>query len=722
MLCQLPMNKDERIILFKNIYDVEGIGGIIHNLEIDSTISKFEKAKYYVDAGLLIKKYNIYDGYILARIANAIYPSEFTYRKLAWLAKSAKEFFVAGQCLDWLNVYYKENPHKNIYKDNLEKLSNEVNVHLDENVRKTSLLDIEKNDAIKSGISQSQPTKMSDLLTLDRILEVYIQSDNETVFNYISEDKSLSDKQKSRLFVQLSKYFRKIDKLEQSVYFAEKSLSFEKDLFVLRNAYWAYKHVGNANNCLKVIGMIEELGKGICGNKDISDALIALKKNFNSNFRLTDILDDLDSLNSDERKKTYKPIKGRIAYILHNALPYASGGYATRGHGLAKGLKNNGFDIKAISRPGFPYDMKPELKNKHLPEFEKIDEIDYIRIWEPYRNSVDTVDYMRQASDKFFQKFLELQPEIVIAASAYLSAVPAFIAAKKLGIPFIYEVRGFWEITTASRYPEFARSIQFKNQVQVESAIANRADYVFTLTGAMKKELGKRGTDENKITLLPNSCNPQQFTPRVKDKQLMSKLGFPENVPVIGYIGTFVFYEGLELLTEACGILKRRGLNLRLLLIGNENTANETRGPITERILQLAQEYKLSDWLVMPGRIPFEMVEAYYSLIDIAPFPRKPLPVCEMVSPMKPLEALAMEKAVLVSSVEALSEMIIPEKTGLVFEKGNVQDFANKLERLIVDKELRSMLGKNGRVWVEKERTWQKTAEKATNVIRKMLR
>ncbi len=123
----------------------------------------------------------------------------------------------------------------------------------------------------------------------------------------------------------------------------------------------------------------------------------------------------------------------------------------------------------------------------------------------------------------------------------------------------------------------------------------------------------------------------------------------------------------------------------------------------------------------MPGRIPFEEVESYYSLIDIAPFPRKPQPVCELVSPMKPLEAAAMKKAIVVSSVKALTDMITDEVNGLVFEKGNVPDLANQLERLIADAELRHQLGENARVWVETERTWSITANTMKDVLNEVI-
>ena len=231
----------------------------------------------------------------------------------------------------------------------------------------------------------------------------------------------------------------------------------------------------------------------------------------------------------------------------------------------------------------------------------------------------------------------------------------------------------------------------------------------------MLEELVDRGIPKEKLDLMPNSCNPADFTPISRNKSLARKLHIPTDVPVIGYIGTFVQYEGLDDLAEACGELKKKGLKFRLLLVGNENTSSEERGPITQKIIDIAKEYNYTEWLIMPGRVPHEEVEAYYSLIDVAPFPRKPQPVCEMVSPMKPLEASAMKKAIVVSSVRALTEMIVDGHTGLVFEKGNTKDLSEKLEILIADKKLRKMLGENGRVWVESERTWMLTTKKLVN-------
>ena len=237
----------------------------------------------------------------------------------------------------------------------------------------------------------------------------------------------------------------------------------------------------------------------------------------------------------------------------------------------------------------------------------------------------------------------------------------------------------------------------------------------------MRQELVGRGVPQEKIDLLPNSCDPVRFHPIDKDQNLTQALGIPAGVPVIGYVGTFVDYEGLEDLAEACALLKQRGIEFRLLMVGNENASGQDRGPISDRIVQVAADNQFSEWLLMPGRVPHEEVEKYYSLIDIAPFPRKPWPVCEMVSPLKPLEAMAMEKALVVSSVRALAEMIEHEKTGLVFEKGDIHSLADALNRLIQSHDLRKTLGEQGRKWVQSERTWDHIGEKASAVIAPLL-
>ena len=495
--------------------------------------------------------------------------------------------------------------------------------------------------------------------------------------------------------------------------FAKRAVEIDRSEPVLRAFFWAAQR---AQAYTQSCDTILELEK-VYGDKATSVQQDLLQKLKAAPAYLLSVLKEI----TPARISRISGIPNRICYVLHNTLPYSSGGYATRSHGVATGLKNAGWDIAVLSRPGFPLDIKPELTEPDVVPVDSIDGIAYNRTLYPKRAGMTAREYMLAAADAIEVKLREHRPALVMAASNHVTGLPALIAARRAGLPFIYEVRGLWEITRMSRENEFQDKAAFHVQKILEASVASGADRVFTLTEGMRQELIERGVPKDKIDLLPNSCDPVRFHPIDKDQNLTMSLGLPTGVPVIGYVGTFVDYEGLEDLAEACALLKQRGVEFRLLMVGNENASGQDRGPISARIIDVAAMNQFSEWLIMPGRVPHEEVEKYYSLIDIAPFPRKPWPVCEMVSPMKPLEALAMEKALVVSSVRALAEMIEHEKTGLVFEKGDIHSLADTLNRLIQSNDLRKTLGEQGRKWVQSERTWDHIGKRASAVITPLL-
>ena len=351
-----------------------------------------------------------------------------------------------------------------------------------------------------------------------------------------------------------------------------------------------------------------------------------------------------------------------------------------------------------------------------------IDSVKYSRITFPTRKGLSTATYMEGTIARLEERFREIRPSIVIAASFYITALPAIIAARRLGIPVIYEVRGLAEITRLSRDNSYEGSNDYTTCVKMETETANAADHVFTLTNGMQNELVRRGVPENKITLLPNACDTDRFVPKARDEKLARRLGINPNVPVIGYIGTIVDYEGLDDLVKACGLLRKRGFEFRLMIVGSEDAIGTLTTPITTKLKESAKSNGIDNWLIISRRVPHHDIKTYYSLIDIAPFPRKPWPVCEMVSPMKPLEALAMGKAVVVSSVQALTDMISDGVTGLVFEKGNVESLTSALQKLIENDVLRSDLGNRGREFVKTNRNWKSMAKKSITVLDEVIK
>ena len=394
----------------------------------------------------------------------------------------------------------------------------------------------------------------------------------------------------------------------------------------------------------------------------------------------------------------FEPRPGVVLNILAFSLPYTSVGYATRSHGLARGIQHAGWDIVPYTRPGFPGDFKKELAGETLPLTDTIDGVTYHRILDISRNDMSEEAYLRACAEAWETIILQVRPSVVHAASNYVTALPALIAAKKTGVSFVYEVRGFWEVTRSSRDKSFMNTAKYRYMALFEKVVCDQADKVITITTPMKKELMHRGLPEEKISIAFNSVDVERFVPVPRDEALAEKLSIAGDCPVIGYVGSIVDYEGLDDLITAAAALKQEGLKFRLLLVGD--------GAVFEELHRQVEELSLEDIVIMPGRVPHEQVESYYSLVHIAPFPRKPWEVCELVSPLKPFEAMAQQKAVVVSSTEALREIVRHGENGMIFEKGNVVSLQNVLRELLTDADLCARLGQNARNWVMQERTW----------------
>lgn len=705
------------------IYKKEGLFRCLEKFIISSSSkSAQEKSEVLYQLSIKIRSLSVDDALHLAKLCLSIYASEQIYQLIVDLYYENKEYYRSAYYLGFLDFYYINNKHKikgkRFLNHQLDKFEKEKKLYLYEKVRASNLIhyqeiikniDVAKIDSLKNFKVDSFFLK-SSYQKKNKIISLYRSHGLEGVSSFFLSKKNVLSS------VNLSDY------LLFSASIIE-PMSIDDTEALIRQSF---DKAITDRHYKDIIEFCSEHGFFELGSKLIKETVA--RKNFSNelNTELEEFIgasplyaisikDELKV--SKEIYNAYTPIKNRLCYVLHNSLPYASGGYATRAHGVADGLTALGYEVYGLNRPGYPFDINKNFKKGELELHTKVDSVIYLHTEEPKRRNLYRYDYMHDSIKIYEDYFLELKPEVVIAASAYISAFPALIAARKLGIPFIYEVRGFWEVTLMSRDLKYKDTDKFFMMKSLEKIISNSADHVFTLTGAMKQELIERGVNRSKVSVIPNSCFPERFQPISKNTLLAKEFNLPLNIPVIGYIGTFVDYEGLENLTEACGMLKARGIEFRLLLVGSENTSTKDKGPIAKMIEQYAHKYDIEDWLILPGRVPHEQVEGLYSLIDIAPFPRKPWPVCEMVSPMKPLEALAMKKAVIVSSVEALQEMIIDGQTGLVFDKNSIIDLADKLQTLILDEDLRVRLGNNGREWVEKERSWEVTMSKAQIVI-----
>ena len=279
------------------------------------------------------------------------------------------------------------------------------------------------------------------------------------------------------------------------------------------------------------------------------------------------------------------------------------------------------------------------------------------------------------------------KPRVVMAASNWRNAKPARDAARHLGVPFLYEVRGFWEISIASRNLAWGQSPEFHRYVANETEMAKSADAVFTLNKFMAQELVRRGVDEARIHLVPNGFpgwpEPSGSSVSRADVGLTTQY-------VVGYVGSFNEYEGLELLIEAVAVLRQQRVDVGLLLVGSGESTGYGQGGVlgcgvTARFWQQATALGIADFVRFPGRVEAGQANAYYALLDAVVIPRRPLPVCELVSPLKPLEAASHGKRVLMSNVAPLADLSSLSKRFSYFEKGSVVSLVQSLKRLLAE-------------------------------------
>lgn len=399
----------------------------------------------------------------------------------------------------------------------------------------------------------------------------------------------------------------------------------------------------------------------------------------------------------------YEPEQRTVTYLVSSSLPHTSVGYATRTQGLLGAMRRANWDVQAATSLGFPYDSRPSSDHTIVPSQEVVDGVVYHRLvdhrrryrrW-PLKSYVD--DYASHVA----RISTHQRASVIHAASNYVNGLAGIAAARRLGLPVVYEVRGLWELTRSAREPGYERSELFDVTTKLEVAACRDADHVLTITNALRDEMVRRGVPADKITVLPNGVDIERFRAQPRDATLATQLRV-QSKTVIGYVGSVLEYEGIDLLLRAAARLRTRREDFHVLVVGD--------GSAYQNAVTLAAELGVSDLVSFTGRVPHDEVARYYSLVDIAPFPRLPLPVCEMVSPLKPLEAMAMGKAPVVSSVAALNELISDGETGLVFPKGDVNGLVTAIDRLLDDKALRLRIGRAAQAWVERERNWSTLA------------
>lgn len=395
----------------------------------------------------------------------------------------------------------------------------------------------------------------------------------------------------------------------------------------------------------------------------------------------------------------------RVLSVLGQSLPLRSGGYATRSHGILTGLRDRGWQMAAVTKLGFPQDFWARGHVATTPDVRSVDVVDgieYHRLLTP-----GVTEYPRYPlAEHVHGSALGVErvarahgASVIHAASLFDVGMAGAVAAQRLGVPFVYEMRGLKQLLEGARYPGFESSERGRYFHAVEMEVAQRADRLLVITRALGALMAEWGVDPSRIRVVPNGVHAGQFRPLARDPDLASRLGVTGRV-VIGYVGGLVHYEGLDVLLRAFASIRRTRDDLHLLIVGD--------GAHEQRLHSLAQRLGLmeDENVTFEGRVPHDQVEDYLSLIDIAPFPRLPSPVTQLISPIKPFEAMAAGISVVVSDVDALTEIVIDGQTGRHAIAGDPDSLALVLTELADDPQARHRLATAGRAWVLAERDW----------------
>ena len=394
----------------------------------------------------------------------------------------------------------------------------------------------------------------------------------------------------------------------------------------------------------------------------------------------------------------------RILHVLDHSLPLHSG-YTFRTRAILKAQQTMGWDVACLTGARHKAEgSDPELiegltfhRTPHLPAGPSP-----IREWRE-------ISALRYKLDRLVAEWM---PDLIHAHSPVLNALAALPVAKRRSIPLLYEIRAFWEDAAVGNGTGTEDSLRYRLTRMLETRAVRRADAVAVICKGLRDDLVARGIDPAKIMVSPNGVDMSLFgNPPAPDRNFAKSLGLDE-ADVVGFIGSFYDYEGIDDLIAAMPLLLVRRPRAHLLLVGG--------GPMEADLKAKAERSAAAHRIHFVGRVPHEEVERYYGLVDVLAYPRKAMRLTELVTPLKPLEAMAQLKLVAASDVGGHRELIEDGVTGTLFAPGNPAAIADALDRLFAG---RANWGKRrdaARRFVETDRNWSSNISRYAPVYQKL--
>jgi glycogen(starch) synthase len=396
----------------------------------------------------------------------------------------------------------------------------------------------------------------------------------------------------------------------------------------------------------------------------------------------------------------------RILHILDHGLPLHSG-YTFRTRALLKAQIARGWEVAAVTGP------------RH-GEFDAADEVvDGIRFYRTpaFATSLPVIGEWREVGrfSKRIGKVAEaFKPDILHAHSPVLDAMAGQRVADRLRLPLVYEIRAFWEDAAVGNGTGREGSLKYRATRALETRAVKRADAVAVICEGLRSDLVQRGIDGDKIFVSPNGVDMNVFgAPLPYDHAIAAKLGI-DGAETIGFIGSFYDYEGLDVLIAAMPALVSMRPDMQLILVGG--------GPCEAALRAQAEASPVAGRIHFVGRVPHHEVEQYYSLIDVLVYPRKRMRLTDLVTPLKPLEAMAQRKLVAASDVGGHRELIRDGDTGTLFTPDDPRALARSVAALFGERDQWDARRARARAFVEAERNWSVNVTRYESVYQKLAR
>lgn len=397
----------------------------------------------------------------------------------------------------------------------------------------------------------------------------------------------------------------------------------------------------------------------------------------------------------------------RILHVFDHSLPLHSG-YTFRSRSILREQNRRGWETVHLTTPRH---IKPG------PDPETADGLVFHRT-PPISPLLGKLPVLREIAEvnattrRLAALVEEVKPDILHAHSPVLNAIPVQRVAKRFGLPWVYEIRAFWEDAAASHGTTREGSLRYKATRWLETRAAQQADAVGAICHGLLNDLRARGIAPEKLFHVPNAVDGEQFAPgRPRDEALAAELGL-QGKSIIGFIGSFYDYEGLDVLLAAMPEMVRSRPDLHLLLVGG--------GPMDQTLREQAASLGLQGNVHFTGRVPHAQVDRYYSLIDVLVYPRKRMRLTDLVTPLKPLEAMAEGKLVAASDVGGHHELITDGQTGTLFKADSPQALAASVLNLMSHPEIWEERRQVARRYVAQEKTWARTVENYVPVYERL--